>query len=91
MTKHRIGGVVHKLVPQSYAIAIGDDGQHYLVLPSALSVPEQFRMPRAETEVYFADLAIGLRVKFFPFKHPRGLRANIVTVVAPSDVAVADG
>ena len=81
----RIGGTIHKLTAK-YGIVVGDDGIHYLLLPSALDIPIGFIPPRHERPVVFTDVVIGSYVKFFPFKHPRGMRANIVTV-AESPVA----
>lgn len=90
----RIGGTVHKLTGHSgkgYGIVIGDDGVHYLLLPSAMQLPTGFIPPRVEREVGFDDIVVGSYLKFFPFKHPRGWRANVVTVAESPVASVPHG
>lgn len=80
MNSIRIGGVIHKLkndVPdKGHGIIVGDDGHHHLFMPSNLR-------PGGVT---FFDLQIGMRVKFYPLRTKRGMRATGVSVIVSASV-----
>lgn len=80
MNAVRIGGTIRKLkvgtkIKNGYGIIVGDDGRHYLFLPSYLRSPH-----------LFPHLAVEMSVMFFPVTHPRGMRASGVTVTSLSAV-----
>jgi hypothetical protein len=76
MIKIRIGGRIHKLdynqvSRTGYGIIQGDDGHHYMFLPSYLRLPPL--MPQ---------LTLGSLVTFDPRTTDRGMRARNITVIS---------
>lgn len=80
MNDIRIGGTIfkHKYTPpdpgqrfgKGCAIIVGDDGHHYMFMPSMMRAPNLYRL-----------LTIGTQVVFYPKPTPNGLRATGVSVV----------
>lgn len=80
MNDVRIGGTIFKykyeppqpgaVTGKGSAIIVGDDGHHYMFIPSMMRAPTLFRL-----------LTVGTKVVFYPKPTPRGLRATGITVV----------
>lgn len=71
----RIFGFVQEL-KATCGFVMGDDGRQYFFLPSQVQSPYDF-----------LDLKPRMRVTFFVFVHPRGLRAEGVTVTDPASAS----
>lgn len=71
----RIGGTLHKKEYNAaertgFGIIVGDDGHHYMFLPSYMRLPQ-----------FFPQLTLGSTVTFDPKMTDRGMRARNITVI----------